>query len=180
MASSFHHSARTGRWQRCVALQRCPYGEHNDAGGLARAGGAEIEPSGHGTTQSISPLIAGTYTVGTGQRTQTYREDGSKLSPKEARVRRNRLRKLLRSVSAAAKRNAKRELKRGVSRAKLRAKWAVQDGSSAILLGIARAMEATAAGFEKEIEALAQEFGDEWELQLASFDEIMNPPGADC
>ncbi|KQT72004.1 hypothetical protein ASG45_13580 [Microbacterium sp. Leaf436] len=67
-----------------------------------------------------------------------------------------------------------------MTRAKLRAKWAVQDSSSAMLIGIARALEATAEGFAEEVEALAAEFGDEWKLQLAAFEEIMNPPGADC
>jgi hypothetical protein len=80
----------------------------------------------------------------------------------------------------SGQRAAKRQLKRTMSRAKLRAKWAVQDSSSVILLGIARALEATAEGFVEEVEALAAEFGEEWELQLVAFEEIMNPPGADC
>jgi hypothetical protein len=67
-----------------------------------------------------------------------------------------------------------------MTRAKLRAQWAVKDSSSAILLGIARALEATAEDFQREVDALAAEFGEEWELQLAAFEEIMNPPGADC
>ncbi|MFS0894720.1 hypothetical protein [Microbacterium sp. 179-I 3D3 NHS] len=178
--STLHQSARTGRWQRCVAKSHCPYGEHRSIPDLARAGGAEIEPSGHGQTQTVSPLLAGGYSVGTGKRTQYYREDGSKLTPKEARVRRNRIQRLLRAAGGASKRAAKRQLKRTMTRAKLRAKWAVQDSSAAILLGIARALEATAEGFQREVDALATEFGDEWELQLAAFEEIMNPPGADC
>lgn len=178
--STLHQSSRTGRWQRCVAKSHCPYGEHKSVPDLARAGGAEIEPSGHGQTQTVSPLLAGVYSVGTGQRTQHYREDGSKLSPQEARVRRSRIRRLLRAAGGASKRAAKRQLKRTMTRAKLRAKWAVQDSSSAMLLGIARALEATAEGFQREVDALATEFGDEWELQFAAFEEIMNPPGADC
>ena len=178
--STLHQSARTGRWQRCVAVRSCPYGEHRTVPDLARAGGAEIEPSGHGQTQTVSPLLAGVYSVGTGRRTQYYREDGSKLSPEEARVRRSRIRRLLQAAGGASKRASKRQLKRTMTRAKLRAQWAVQDSSSAMLLGIARALDATAAGFQKEVDALAAEFGDEWELQLAAFEEIMNPPGADC
>lgn len=178
--STLHQSARTGRWQRCVAVRYCPYGEHKSIPDLAKAGGAEIEPSGHGQTQTVSPMVGGIYTVGTGQRTRHYREDGSKLSPQEARARRNRIRRLLQAVSGASKRAAKRQLKRTMTRAKLRAKWAVQDSSSAILLGIARVLEVSAQDFQRELEALAAEFGDEWELQLAAFEEIMNPPGADC
>lgn len=178
--STLHQSARTGRWQRCVAKNHCPYGEHKSIPDLARSGGAEIEPSGHGQTQTVSPLLGGVYSVGTGKRTQYHREDGSKLSPKEARQRKSRIRRLLRAAGGASKRAAKRQLKRTMTRAKLRAQWAVQDSSTAILLGIARALEATAEGFQREVEALAAEFGDEWELQLAAFEEIMNPPGADC
>lgn len=178
--STLHRSPRTGRWQRCVARSSCPYGEHRTMPDLARAGGAEIEPSGHGQTQTVSPLLGGVYSVGTGRRTQFYREDGSKLSPEEARVRRSRIRRLLQAAGGASKRAARRQLKRTMTRAKLRAKWAVQDSSAAMLLGIARALDATAEGFQKEVDALAAEFGDEWELQLAAFEEIMNPPGADC
>lgn len=178
--STLHQSSRTGRWQRCVAKSRCPYGEHKTIPDLARAGGAEIEPSGHGQTQTISPLLGGVYTVGTGQRTQYYREDGSKLTPKEARARRNRIRRLMGVVGSASKRAAKRQLRRTVSRAKLRTQWAVQDSSAAILLGIARVLEATAESFQYEVDALAKEFEDEWELQLSLLEELMNPPGADC
>ncbi len=178
--STLHQSARTGRWQRCVAKSHCPYGEHKSVPDLARSGGAEIEPSGHGQTQTVSPLLGGVYTVGTGQRTQHYREDGSKLTPREARARRNRIRRLMGAVGSASKRAARRQLKSTMTRAKLRAQWAVQDSSSAMLLGIARALEATAEGLQREVDALAAEFGDEWELQLAAFEEIMNPPGADC
>ena len=173
--STLHQSARTGRSQRCVAVRSCPYGEHRTIPDLARAGGAEIEPSGHGQTQTVSPLLAGVYSVGTGKRTQFYREDGSKLSPQEGRVRRSRIRRLLRAAGGASKWAAKRQRKRTMTRAK----WAVQDCSSAILLGLARALEATAEGFAEEMEALAAEFGDEWENQLAAFEEIMNPAGAD-
>lgn len=178
--SSLHESARVGRWLRCVARKSCPYGEHRTVAQLAKAGGAEISSNGHSQVQTVSPLIGGFYTVGTGRRKQTFKADGTKLTPKEARAWRNKLQKILRVAGKASKRAAKRQLRRTVSRAKLRAKWAVQDSSKAFLLGMARAMEATAEGIYNEIDALATEFGEEFEIQLAAFEELLNPPGADC
>lgn len=178
--SRLHKSGRNGRWLRCVAKKSCPYGEHKTIVQLAKGGGAEISTNGHSQVQTVSPVIGGVFTVGTGKRKQTFKIDGSKMTPKEARVWRAKLKRFLRAARKASTRAAKRQLRRTVSRAKLRAKWAVQDSSKAFLLGVARAMEATAEGIYNEIDALAHEFADEWEAQLAAFEELLNPPGADC
>jgi len=120
--------------------------------------------------------VGGIFAVGTSKRKQVFRQDGTKLSPKEARVWRNRLKRLLRSVNRAAKRKAKKELRRAVSRAKLRAKWVAKDSATAVIVGIVRVMEASTDAVQREIDALVEEFGEELELQLAAFDELFDPP----
>lgn len=179
-SSNLHHSARTGRWQRCVAIRFCPYGEHRSTLDLARAGGAEISTHGHSKVQTVSPVIGGVFSVGTGKRSQTFTTDGKKLSSKEARAWRNRLKRMLKKAAKASKRRAKQQAKRAVNRTILRAKWAAQDAATGVIAGIGGLITATAEEFDAEFEKLAAEFGGELEAQLTAFDELWNPPGADC
>lgn len=51
--------------------------------GLAKAGGAEVAV--HKRPQTVSAFSNGGYSVGTAKKTQTFREDGTKMTPVEAR-----------------------------------------------------------------------------------------------
>lgn len=85
--SAFHYSPKLGRYARCIAEQQCAYGDaHTSLMGLAVAGGAEVSTHSHTQKQTVSPLIAGAFSVGSGVRTRTFREDGTQLSPTEARA----------------------------------------------------------------------------------------------
>ncbi|GAA2178873.1 hypothetical protein GCM10009847_10670 [Leucobacter tardus] len=85
--STLHYSPRLGRYARCIASKQCLYGDaHTSLLGLAAAGGAEVSLHSHTQKQTVSPLIAGAYSVGTDVRTRTFREDGTQLTPTEARA----------------------------------------------------------------------------------------------
>lgn len=85
-SSNLHYSTKLGRYARCVAQQQCEYGDaHTSLAGLARAGGAEVSTNGHNQVQIVSPIVEGSFSVGTSKYRQTFREDGSKLTPDEAR-----------------------------------------------------------------------------------------------
>ena len=85
-SSNLHYSTKLGRYARCVAEQQCEYGDaHTSLAGLARAGGAEVSTNGHSQLQIVSPIVGGVFSVGTEKQRQTFREDGSRLTPSEAR-----------------------------------------------------------------------------------------------
>jgi hypothetical protein len=85
-SSNLHYSPKLGRYARCVAEQQCEYGDaHTSLAGLARSGGAEVSTNGHGQVQIVSPIVGGAFSVGTDKQRQTFRGDGSKLTPSEAR-----------------------------------------------------------------------------------------------
>lgn len=83
-AARLHYSPSSGRWLRCIAEVSCWYESHSTPLGIAQSGGAEV--SIHGRPQTISPIFDGAYSIGTAQRSQTFREDGTKLTPTEARA----------------------------------------------------------------------------------------------
>ncbi|UUE20084.1 hypothetical protein [Microbacterium sp. J1-1] len=68
-----------------MATTSCPYGDaHTTVLDIAREGGADLSTGGHSQVLSISPIIGGIFSVGSDARTRTFREDGAKLTPKEA------------------------------------------------------------------------------------------------
>lgn len=87
--TKLHYSERTGRWMRCIAAHSCWYASHSTPLELARAGGAKAAINQR--PQKVSALIEGAFSVSTAQRSQTFREDGSKLTPVEARAWRKRV-----------------------------------------------------------------------------------------
>lgn len=173
--STFHSSSRTGRWQRCVAKQSCPYGAHRTVPQLAKAGGATITNE-HGTAQKVSPVVAGVYTVGTGKRRQTFRKDGTKLSPKEARALKLRARLILAKGAKLAKRKAKQQLAKAGRAAKRQAKRTARGAARSVGRGLdavfVELIEKPAREIEAELERIWEEIGDEFEQQLAAFDEV--------
>lgn len=82
--SRLHYSSRTERWMPCVALKSCWYSEHSTPVEIARTGGGEVAV--HKRPQTITPLIRGGYAIKTKQRSQTFREDGTRMTPTEARA----------------------------------------------------------------------------------------------
>lgn len=85
LTSKLHYSPKLGRYMRCVARHQCEYGDaHTDVPSLADAGGGELSDQGHSTVKIVSPIVDGVFSVGTENRRQTFREDGTKLSPAEA------------------------------------------------------------------------------------------------
>lgn len=84
MADRLHYSSRTNRWMPCIAERACWYNEHSTPLELAKRGGAEVAI--HKRAQTITALIRGGYAIKTPQRSQTFREDGTRMTPIEARA----------------------------------------------------------------------------------------------
>lgn len=85
--SAFRYSPKLGRFARCNAEKQCAYGDaHTSLAGLAAAGGAEVSTHSHSPKQTVSPLVAGAFSVGSGVRTRAFTEDGTQLTPAEARA----------------------------------------------------------------------------------------------
>lgn len=80
--ATLHYSSRAG-WKRCIATQHCWYGQHGTPFEIAAAGGAEVAI--HSRPQTVSELFEGGYSVGTAKRTQTFTEDGRKMTAAEAK-----------------------------------------------------------------------------------------------
>jgi hypothetical protein len=80
-ATRYHWSPELQRFSRCIAEAHCPYGgAHTSESKIAESGGGSILRSGHATDQEISSLFEGAYSVGTGNRQEVYRADGTKLT----------------------------------------------------------------------------------------------------
>lgn len=80
------HKSPDGFWRRCIA-QDCPYGDnHTSIRSLAISGGSVILPDGHSKSVHITKVYGEAFAVAGGQRSRTYRLDGTRLSPVEARA----------------------------------------------------------------------------------------------
>jgi hypothetical protein len=96
--TTLHYSPKLGRFVRCVAHIQCEYGDaHTSLVGLAEGGGAVVSTHGHGQQQTVSPLVADAFSVGTAKKRTTFRKDGSKLTPLEAAAWRRTVASLLES-----------------------------------------------------------------------------------
>lgn len=83
---AFHYSPNLGRYLRCVAQHQCEFGEtHSSLQSLAESGGAVISTNGHSQIQTVSPVILGAFSVGSGVRTRTFNEDGTQMTVVEAK-----------------------------------------------------------------------------------------------
>lgn len=108
-SSRLHVSARSGRLLRCVAHKECPFGRQKSLLDLAKEGGAEIHTHGHSYAVKVSEVEGGAFTVGTDKKTQTFRDDGSRMTKAEARAWRRQVAKARRIEEEKAEAEARRE-----------------------------------------------------------------------